>query len=61
MEMEELLKSNFYKYYTEKAFLTENDFEQLLPFFEFRELSHNQYILRAGEVCKHFLFVEEGL
>jgi len=61
MEMEELLKSNFYKYYTEKAFLTESDFEQLLPFFEFRELSHNQYILRAGEVCKHFLFVEEGL
>lgn len=61
MDMTELLESNFYKYYTEKALLDDNDFEQLLPYFEFRDLAHNQYILRAGEVCKHFLFVDEGL
>ncbi|WP_156307567.1 Crp/Fnr family transcriptional regulator [Sphingobacterium endophyticum] len=61
MDKTELLESNFYKYYTEKALLDDNDFEQLLPYIEFRDLAHNQYILRAGEVCKHFLFVDEGL
>ncbi|MGG5903094.1 Crp/Fnr family transcriptional regulator [Sphingobacterium daejeonense] len=61
MDMKDLIGSNFYKYYTEKALLDDCDFEKLLPYFEFRELSHNQLILRAGEVCKHFLFVDEGL
>jgi len=61
MEQEELLRSNFYRYYSEKAMLNDADFEQLLPYFEFKDIPHNQYILRAGEVCKSFLFVEEGL
>lgn len=61
MDKKELLESNFYAYYTEKALLSEEQFEQLMPYFEVRELAHNQYILREGEVCRHFLFVEEGL
>jgi len=61
MDKKDLLESNFYKYYSEKALLNDSDFEQLLPYIEFREFSHNQYILRAGEVCRNILFVEKGL
>jgi len=58
---EELIKSNFYSYYTAKTGLTLSDFESLSPLFDFREVDHNQLIMRAGEVCKHILFVEKGL
>src|SRR5690606_2657138 len=58
---EELIKSNFYSYYTVKTGLTLSDFESLSPLFDFREVDHNQLIMRAGEVCKHILFVEKGL
>ena len=61
MSDQDLLESNFYRYYKEKALLDDSDFEKLLPYFEFRDLAHNQYVMRAGEVCKHFLFVEQGL
>jgi len=61
MDEKELASRNFYKYYTSKTTLDANDFEKLLPYFEFKELSHNQLLLRAGEVCKHFLFVEQGI
>lgn len=57
----QLLDSNFYKYYTEKAGLSQADFEQLTPYFEFKEIKHNQLLLRTGEVCKHVFFVEQGL
>lgn len=54
-------QTNFYRYYAEKAGLEDRDFEQLIPYIEFKTLNHNQYILRAGEVCRHVLFVEQGL
>ena len=58
---ESLKDSNFYRYYTQKAGLEDGDFDLLASHIEFRSLEHNQYILRAGEVCRHFLFVDEGL
>lgn len=61
MKEEKLEDSNFYKYYTSKAGLELSEFEELLPYFEFKEIQHNHLIVRAGEVCKHVLFVEEGI
>ena len=61
MDAQELSGSNFYKYYTSKTTLDADDFAKLLPYFEFRVLNHNQLIMRSGEVCKHFLFVEKGI
>ncbi|GAA4144287.1 Crp/Fnr family transcriptional regulator [Sphingobacterium kyonggiense] len=61
MSENQLTSSNFYQYYKEKAQLSDEDFSKLKPYIDFRELAHNQYVMRAGEVCKHFLFVEEGL
>ncbi len=61
MTDQELLETNFFRYYHEKVGMSADEFLRLSPYFEFREVAHSQYILRAGEVCKHFLFVEEGL
>ena len=54
-------ESNFYKYYTEKGELSEDLFEQLVPHFSFKEVAHNNYLLREGEVSRYIFFVESGL
>lgn len=54
-------ESNFYKYYTEKAELSEEVFEQLVSYFSFREVAHNHYLLRSGELSRYAFFVESGL
>jgi len=54
-------ESNFYKYYTEKAELTEEVFEELEPYFSFKEVVHHHYLLREGEVSRYTFFVESGL
>ncbi|MBE8712992.1 Crp/Fnr family transcriptional regulator [Sphingobacterium hungaricum] len=54
-------ESNFYKYYVEKGGLSDEQFKQLEPYFEFKEVPHNSYILRQGEICHHTFFVESGL
>lgn len=56
-----LEKSNFYAYYTEKGGLTAADFVELAPYFSFKNVSHNSYLLRAGEVSHYSFFVESGL
>lgn len=54
-------ESNFYKYYTEKGELSEDTFEQLVPYFSFKEVAHNSYLLREGEISRYIFFVESGL
>src|SRR5690606_24707906 len=54
-------ESNFYKYYTEKGELSEDTFEQLVPYFSFKEVAHNNYLLREGEISRYIFFVESGL
>jgi len=54
-------ESNFYKYYAEKAELAEEVFEELEPYFSFREVAHHHYLLREGEVSRYTFFVESGL
>lgn len=61
MDDKALRETNFYRYYTEKASLEDSDFDLLSDYIDFREVAHNEHILQAGDVCRHFLFVEEGL
>ncbi|HLS93931.1 CRP-like cAMP-binding protein [Sphingobacterium allocomposti] len=56
-----LKDSNFYKYYSGKAGLSEAHFEQLSSYFFFKEVAHGTFLLRAGEVSHHAFFVESGL
>ncbi|MCC2599861.1 Crp/Fnr family transcriptional regulator [Sphingobacterium sp. FBM7-1] len=53
--------SNFYRYYVEKAELSDEVFEELEPYFSFKEVAHHQYLLREGEVSRYTFFVESGL
>lgn len=57
----ELKDSNFYRYYSEKAGLSDADFEALAPYYSFKTVPHNTYLLRAGEHCSYTFFVESGL
>lgn len=57
----DLKQSNFYKYYTEKGGLTADDFLALQPYFSFKTVPHNTYLLRAGELSSYAFFVESGL
>ena len=57
----ELKDSNFYRYYSEKAGLSDADFEALAPYYSFKTVPHNTYLLHAGEHCSYTFFVETGL
>lgn len=54
-------ESNFYAYYVDKGGLSDEQFKQLEPYFEFKEVPHNSYILSQGEICDYTFFVESGL
>src|SRR5690606_22360625 len=53
--------SNFYRYYVEKAELSDEVFEELEPYVSFKEVSHHQYLLQEGEVSRYSFIVESGL
>lgn len=59
--MVDFKESNFYKYYSESGGLTDEQFEELKDYFSFKEVEHNRFLLRAGEVSKYAFFVESGL
>ncbi|WP_452219585.1 Crp/Fnr family transcriptional regulator [Lacinutrix salivirga] len=52
---------NFKTFLIEKGGLTEEDYTQILPFVKTKQLSKNDFLLRAGDVCSHSFFVEQGL
>ncbi|GHE29220.1 Crp/Fnr family transcriptional regulator [Sphingobacterium griseoflavum] len=56
-----LVGSRFYTYYSEKGGLTDEQFELLKPYFSFRTVPHNTFLLRAGELSHYAFFVEQGL
>lgn len=57
----ELEATRFYRYYTDNGGLTDADWAELSPYFDFKETNNNNYLLRAGEVCHNTFFVESGL
>ncbi|WP_428740353.1 Crp/Fnr family transcriptional regulator [Tenacibaculum sp.] len=52
---------NFKKFLIEKGGLSEEDFFQIQSFIQVKELSKNEFLLKQGDICSHFFFVEKGL
>ncbi|MDL5511943.1 Crp/Fnr family transcriptional regulator [Arenibacter sp. M-2] len=52
---------NFTKYLKTKANIAEPEFQLLIKKVEFRNIEKGEVLLRPGEVCRHFFFVENGL
>lgn len=61
MEALQLVETNFFRYYHEKGCLSKDDLMSLNSYYTFKELAIGQYVLRESEICKHVLFVEQGL
>lgn len=54
--MYDLLFTQFNKYVK----LSRDEFEQCLPFFQFKKYRRHQYILQEGEVCRYEFFILKG-
>lgn len=52
---------NFKKYLIEKGGLSEEDYLQIQPFISLKNVSKSDFLLKEGDVCSHFFFVEKGL
>lgn len=52
---------NFKKYLIEKGGLSETDYLQVQPFISLKNVSKSDFLLKEGDVCSHFFFVEKGL
>ena len=45
----------------QKVALSETEFESIKRFFIPKKIRKRQYLLNAGDVCQHIVFVEKGL
>lgn len=52
---------NFKKYLIEKGGLSEEDYLQIQSFISLKNVSKSDFLLKEGDVCSHFFFVEKGL
>ncbi|RSC93045.1 Crp/Fnr family transcriptional regulator [Tenacibaculum singaporense] len=52
---------NFKKYLIEKGGLSEDDYLQIQSFISLKNVSKSDFLLKEGDVCSHFFFVEKGL
>ncbi|MDG5491580.1 Crp/Fnr family transcriptional regulator [Psychroserpens sp. SPM9] len=52
---------NFKKHLIEKGGLSEEEFTQIEPFITTKNVDKGEFILKQGDVCSHFFFVEQGL
>lgn len=52
---------NFKKYLIEKGGLSKDDYLQIQPFISLKNVSKSDFLLKEGDVCSHFFFVEKGL
>ncbi|WP_316847587.1 Crp/Fnr family transcriptional regulator [Pedobacter psychrodurus] len=50
-----------FKHIQEKVSLSDQDQEAVQSFFSPKKLRKKQYLLQAGDVCKHLTFVSKGL
>jgi len=53
--------TNFKKHLKEKGGLSEEDITKIAPFIKTKKVSKNEFLLKEGDVCSHFFFVEQGL
>ena len=55
------LLPNFQKYLIEKGDLSEADFVRIAPFIKTKAVTKDMFLLKEGDICSHFFFVEQGL
>lgn len=54
--------SNIFKKHIEKfAHVSDDEFEEIIKFFDIRDLAKKENLLEAGQICKHHYFVLNGL
>lgn len=51
----------FKKHIAKFAKVPEDDFEQIIKFFDIREAGKKENLLEQGQICRHHYFVLEGL
>lgn len=52
---------NFKKHLIEKGGLLESEYEQTADLIQTKTIAKGDFLLKEGDVCKHFFFVESGL
>lgn len=52
---------NFKKHLIEKGGLSEEEFAQILPSIKTKRFEKNEYLLKQGDICPHYFFVEQGV
>lgn len=52
---------NFKKHLIEKGGLSEEEFDQILPYINTKHFRKNEYLLKQGDICPHYFFVEQGV
>lgn len=52
---------NFKKHLIDKGGLSEEEFAQILPSINTKRFEKNEYLLKQGDICPHYFFVEQGI
>jgi CRP-like cAMP-binding protein len=52
---------NFKKHLIDKGALSEADYAQIEPFIKTKTVIKGDFLLKEGDICSHFFFVEQGL
>ncbi|CAM1362169.1 cAMP-binding domain of CRP or a regulatory subunit of cAMP-dependent protein kinases [Tenacibaculum sediminilitoris] len=53
--------NNLKKHLIEKGGLSEEDYFQIKIFITTKKISKGDFLLKQGDICSHFFFVEQGL
>ncbi|ALJ06701.1 cyclic nucleotide-binding protein [Pseudalgibacter alginicilyticus] len=53
--------SNFKKHLIDKGGLTNEEFTQIEYLIKTKKVAKGQFLLKQGDICSHFFFVEQGL
>jgi CRP-like cAMP-binding protein len=52
---------NFKKHLIEKCGLSEEDITKIEPLITIKNVAKGDFLLKEGDICSHFFFVEQGL
>lgn len=56
-----MLLTNFKRHLSENGGLSEAEIAKIEPFIKTKKVAKGEFLLKQGDVCSHFFFVEQGL
>jgi CRP-like cAMP-binding protein len=56
----ERMYEQLFQYFEQRTQVTKEAFETIKPYFKKIQTKRNQFLLRNGEVCRHYYFVNHG-